>query len=122
MAKKKPLPPRQKRMDRPARLHSARHWIPTYNGKDLVRGYAKWFAVDSLCAIIELRILGVPISDEQEQQARIVLEVKAAQAQKRKEKRMQEENDFLESDSDDLFEFIAGYTPGGAPYGVKWDD
>ncbi len=24
------------------------------------------------------------------------------------------------SDMDDTFAFIAGYTPGGAPYGVTW--
>ena len=25
------------------------------------------------------------------------------------------------SDMDDTFAFIAGYTPGGAPYGVTWE-
>jgi hypothetical protein len=26
------------------------------------------------------------------------------------------------SDSDDTFYYIAGYTPGGAPYGVTWEE
>ena len=25
-----------------------------YTGKDLVRGYARWYGVDQLCAIVEL--------------------------------------------------------------------
>jgi hypothetical protein len=25
-------------------------------------------------------------------------------------------------DSDETFAFIAGYTEGGAPYGIAWDD
>jgi hypothetical protein len=27
-----------------------------------------------------------------------------------------------DADSDDYFAYIAGYTPGGAPYGVTWDE
>lgn len=29
--------------------------------------------------------------------------------------------DFVEHDSDDEFYYIAGYTPGGAPYGITWE-
>ncbi|MDU0458959.1 MAG: hypothetical protein RW306_09545 [Geobacteraceae bacterium] len=29
---------------------------------------------------------------------------------------------FLEPESDDCFAFIAGYTPGGAPYGITWEE
>lgn len=29
---------------------------------------------------------------------------------------------FLEPESDDYFAYIAGYTPGGAPYGITWEE
>lgn len=31
-------------------------------------------------------------------------------------------NDYFEQDSDETFYFIAGYTGGGAPYGVTWEE
>ncbi len=44
--------------------------------------------------------------------------------QKRQEKREQTLLEYLEQypDSDDLFYYIAGYTSGGAPYGVTWEE
>ena len=35
-----------------------------------------------------------------------------------------QENLFFDmySDMDDTFSYIAGYTPGGAPYGVTWEE
>jgi hypothetical protein len=55
----------------------ARHhpkWLPSYGGKDVVRGYSRWYAVDRLCAIKELRLLGVAISDEYEARVRQSIE------------------------------------------------
>jgi len=46
MSKKKPLPPRVKRMDRQGRLNSARAWLTKYGGKNVLRGYCKHFAGD----------------------------------------------------------------------------
>ncbi len=55
-------------MRRDARLLSAATWISTYSGnsKNIVRGYARWYAVDLICAITELRLLGVPVAAEYE--------------------------------------------------------
>ena len=120
MAKKKlSLPPRRKRMTRPARLQSAKKWMATYSGKDPVRGYANWYAVDALCAIAELRILGIHIPEERREQALKTQEEKAAENRKRKELGKEEEATFSLSDSDDTFESIAGYCSGGAPYGIE---
>ena len=55
-------------MNKQSRLLAAPHWMKSYNGKSLMRGYAKWFGVDKLCAIRELKILGVPISETLEKQ------------------------------------------------------
>lgn len=59
--RKKSLPPRRKRMTRRGRLDAARHWLPKYTGKNVVRGYAKWFDIDLGCALKELQVLGVAL-------------------------------------------------------------
>ena len=55
-------------MRRPGRLLAAVKWRSGYGGKCIVRGYARWFGVDLLCAMVELRMLGVPVDAEYEQQ------------------------------------------------------
>lgn len=73
MAKRKKrgnLGPRRKRLRRPARLQAAVQWKSGYGGKDVVRGYARWFGVDLLCAIVELRMLGVDVDAAREQDVR----------------------------------------------------
>jgi hypothetical protein len=57
-------------MRRAARLMSAVTWLPRYGGKDVVRGYARWYAVDLVCAITELRMLGIHVPAEREERAR----------------------------------------------------
>ena len=59
--KKKPLPPRVKRMNRERRITAARSWLLSYTGKNILRGYCKHFGVDWRCAAAELEILGVKI-------------------------------------------------------------
>ncbi len=87
--KKRPnLGPRRKRMRRPARLQAAAKWRSGYGGKNIVRGYARWFGVDLVCAIAELRMLGVTIEPEYEQQVRRAVAACAEErATKRAEKR-----------------------------------
>lgn len=73
MAKrKKPrnLGPGRKRMRRPDRLHAAVKWRSGYGGKNIVRGYARWFGVDLLCALVELRMIGVSVDADYEQRIR----------------------------------------------------
>ena len=109
--------PRRKLMSRESRLQSAKsvRWIETYKGKNVIRGYCKWYGVDPLCAVIELRALGVQISAEREVQLRqSAISVSVAH------KKGETPRDL--SDSDDTFAFIAGYTPGGVPYGVTWEE
>ena len=75
--KKRNLGPRRKRMRRPARLQAAVKWRAGYGGKHIVRGYARWFGVDLLCAVVELRMLGVAIDAEYEQQVRRAIAARA---------------------------------------------
>jgi len=81
MAKRKKkhrnLGPRRKRMRRQARLQAAVKWRSGYGGKNIVRGYARWFGVDLVCAIVELRMLGVAVDAEYEQQIRRTIAARA---------------------------------------------
>jgi hypothetical protein len=49
---------------KPQRLQMAKHWIPTYEGANIVKGYKKKFAVDTIVAIRDLQELGVPFTSE----------------------------------------------------------
>jgi hypothetical protein len=114
--------PRYKKFSKEQRINAAKSWIEKYNGKNLVKGYNKHFAVDLLCAVKELEILGIKIEPEYIEQLK---QQKQAQENKRiKEKKLKEELELFEKypDSDDNFYYIAGYTNGGAPYGVKWEE
>ena len=112
-------------MKREARLQSAKHWIKKYEGKNIVRGYAKWYGVDLLCAIIELRMHGVHVDEKYEANVRRSIETKAEQRKKKRLERLaRKEAEFndLYQDSDETFAFIAGYTSWGFPYGVTWEE
>lgn len=47
---------------------------------------------------------------------------KAKRKRKRERERMQKEGLLFLEDQDDTFYYIAGYTSGGAPYGVTWEE
>jgi hypothetical protein len=109
-------------MRRDARLQAAKRWIAEYRGKSLVLGYGKWFGVSGVCAVLELRMLGIDIPDARLEQARRDEQARATRSARRKEQRAA--GSFMR-DRDDEFAFIAGDTEGGAPYGVtraEWED
>jgi hypothetical protein len=111
--KRKPLPPRHKRLTRQGRLQAAKTWLRSYPGKNIARGYRKHFGVDSLCAIRELRLLGVAIDPAYE---RAVLAASRARNKPKREENLISEETFYG------FAFIAGYTAGGAPYGITIEE
>src|SRR5262245_14970261 len=78
--------PRRKRMKRRGRLSSARAtgWVEQYKGRNIIAGYSKWFAVDLLCALVELRLLGVKIDQRREEQIKASIKARAAQRARRK--------------------------------------
>jgi hypothetical protein len=53
-------------MSRRSRLQSARDtdWVSNFSGKKIIKSYRKRYGVDILCAIKELRLLGVSIDEE----------------------------------------------------------
>ena len=96
--------------------------MANYRGANIVRGYRKWFGVDWLCAITELRLLGVTVDHEYESQVRRTVDSLAASRQRKKLKRASVDPQESTTDCDGTFAFIAGYTPGGMPFGVTWEE
>lgn len=96
--------------------------MKTYTGKSLVRGYAKHFGVDKICAVRELRLVGVDISEEYEKQLKESMVVLAKQRQLNKQKREQDSNSLSGFGSDENFAFITGYTNGGVPFGITHEE
>lgn len=109
-------------MNRARRLQSAERWIPTYSGKSIIRGYRKHYGVDWLCAIKELEMLGVPLDKDRVERLKKNVEGQIRAKQRAKLERKERELQALWEDSDDTFAYIAGYTPGGAPFGITWEE
>ena len=106
-------------LSRARRLQRAKRWLTSYRGKNLVRGYRKRFGVSEVCAIVELRMLGVNLPDARLEQAQRDEQARAAHRARRTKKHARAQG---AGESDDEFAFIAGYTEGGAPYGITWDE
>ncbi len=118
--RQKALPPRAKRMDRSARLQSARTWLKTYKGTNIVAGYRRHFGVDWVCAFTELAILGVKIDPAYKQRLLKSVEGDLVARQRRK---AQHEGSYEEPpEQDEYFAYIAGYTAAGFAYGVTWEE
>lgn len=104
------------------RLRSAKRWIKTYSGKNIVKGYSKKYSVDKLCAVKELRMIGVEISDEYEKQLINSMEALIQQRLLIKKNRDDKLNELSGFESDDNFAVIIGYTSGGFPYGLTYEE
>jgi len=117
---KKALPPRVKRMDRSARLQSARSWLKTYNGRNIASGYRKHFGVDWVCAFKELEMLGVTVDSGYKRELLKAVEGHTAARERSKTRRQQTYEEPF--DQDENFAYIAGYTETGFAYGVTWEE
>lgn len=94
-------------------------WVPTHSGRNLVRRYGERYGVTKVCAILELRMLGVEIPDARLEQARRYEQDRAV---RRARRRRPDARPDTSGDSNETFAFIAGYTEGGAPYGIIWEE
>ena len=115
------------------RRPKAEKWMAAYDGTpyggDIVKAYRKKFAVDRMKAVEELQLLGVSLTKEQIDREKAAVkayqEIQRAKKAKRKkireQKKMEKDNPLFFEDQDDTFYYIAGYTSGGAPYGVSWE-
>ena len=111
------------------RLEQAKKWLETYSGENVLKDYRKKFATDRMQTLQELQLLGLTFTEEQIAKEKRAVEARRQQelAKKRKRKlRRQEKKQGgphpVQIEQDDRFFFIAGYTSGGAPYGVTWEE
>ncbi len=116
------------------RRPKAEKWVASYDGTlyggDIVKAYRKKFAVDRMKAVEELQLLGVSLTKEQIDREKAAVkayqEIQRAKKAKRKrireQKRMEKDNPLFSEYQDDTFYYIAGYTSGGAPYGITWEE
>jgi len=118
--KKEPLPPRRLRMNRSGRLQAAPKWLSGFNGKNVIRSYAKWFGVDKLCAIRELQMLGIPLSESKVEA--IKKGMAASKRARKRKKAVSSIPDGYDELWDDNFALIVDFTEGGAPIGVSWEE
>ena len=112
----------------------AEKWVAEYDGipygGDIIKAYRKRFAVDRMKAVAELQMLGVSLTKEQIEREKAAVRAyqniqrtkKAKRKKSREQKRIQKDNPVFHEDQDDTFYYIAGYTTGGAPYGVTWEE
>lgn len=110
---------------RKQRLKEARKWYPEQGFNDnshVIKAYRQKFHVDRECAMRELCMLKVLSPEKQ----KVYEEQLSAKDRRRKEKRearkAAKELERFNPDQDENFFFIAGYTSGGAPYGVTWEE
>ena len=116
------------------RKAKAEKWVAEYDGTpyggDIIKAYRKKFAVDRMKAVAELQLLGVSLTKEQIDREKAAVKAyqelqmakKAKRKKNREQKRMKMDNPIFHEDQDDIFYYIAGYTSGGAPYGVTWEE
>lgn len=117
--KKKRKPTKAER--REARLNRARQWFADYQGTHLVRDYRKKFKADPGCALRDLGEIGA-IPPEKLAAMQYAEQKRQESCQRKREEKKRQAVFERYEDSDDMFFFIAGYTSGGAPYGVTWEE
>lgn len=104
---------------RQKRLNAAKTWFHEQGFTEdshIVKAYRKKFNVNKDCAMKELCMLGVL---SKEKQASYEAQMKAKKA---KRKRKKEKTECFALEQDNYFYYIAGYTSGGAPYGITWEE
>ena len=113
-----------KTLKRNQRMERAKQWLATYNGEKnkIVKNYRKLFHVDILCALKELIELGVEFPPGYVDMMKHNEECRREQMAREKAKKQARRLAVMYPDSDGTFYYIAGYTSGGAPYGVTWEE
>jgi len=109
-------------LPREKRLRRAKKWIEQYTGEHIVKAYKKRFGVDQLCAMAELKMLGIDLDRDYVERATAAEMIRREQLAEKKREREEQEWIAKHADQRDQFFYIAGYTSGGTPYGVTWDE
>ena len=108
---------------RTQRLKAAKEWYPAQHFTEdshVVKAYRKKFNVDRICAMKELCMIKVLSPKKQADYERQLQKHKEKRSRK-KQKKQEEEFDGYGIDYDENFWYIAGFTSGGFPYGITWE-
>ena len=107
-------------LKREPRLRKARQWLTAYDGAEtkILRKYRNKFKVDIPTALRDLQEIG---HEFKEGYAEAVLRGEEHRLHQKALKKQEQDGQTVDW-QDDRFYFIAGYTSGGAPYGVTWEE
>ena len=102
------------------RLRKARPWLAAYDGEErrIVRNYRDKFKVDIPTALRDLQEIGYVFKPGYVDAVLRGEEQRILQKALKKQEQTDQDVDWR----DDRFYFIAGYTSGGAPYGLTWEE
>lgn len=125
--RKKKIPKKQRQTKdqrRQIRLQKWKQWLLTYTGspKHMNKHYRERFHVDAVTAAKDLQSLGVSYTQEQLDRLRLAEEHRIQQLHKKEQESGHQKTSDFYDDCDDCFAYIAGYTSGGAAYGLQWED
>ncbi len=106
-------------MTRVDRMQSVAAWVESRQTGDIIRQYARHCGVELRYAMVELRMFGVDLSPKEV--ASVVRAIKKRLRRRLAAARIYGELDSSFPESDDHHAYIAGYTSGGAAYGITWE-
>lgn len=106
---------------RAERLRKGQQWVISYEGSHIVRDYSNRFKVDALCAMDDLGRIGALSPEKLEAMKQAEIQRREQRKQEREKRRLQEFYDSFPATAD-RFYCVMGYTSGGAPYGVTWEE
>ncbi len=111
------MQPRRHRMRRQARRESSRAWIAS-GAAVTIKTYAGRYGVDRYTAYEDLTAIGFPLPDSAQRWAH--RPPPQPRPRRSATPRALPDNDWIMMDGRPYF--VAGYTPGGAPYGIYLDE
>jgi hypothetical protein len=104
------------------RTEKANEWLEQYNGESLVKDYSKVFGLNLKNSLKELVKLGATISSEERDNIRRLIKEKEQQRINKRDIRKRRAEAIEFEYYDETYAFIAGYTEGGAPYGITHEE
>ncbi|OOO00493.1 MAG: hypothetical protein ATN35_01255 [Epulopiscium sp. Nele67-Bin004] len=107
------------------RLRHGAIWVEKYSNKNIIRDYRKKFKLSVLDTLSDLYKLNVLDKEKYNQLVEAEYKsqnpTKKQRGKKAKENSREHEYDMVDPLESEFF-WVGGYTSGGAPYGVKWDE
>lgn len=104
------------------RMEQAKSWLETYDGDHIIKAYSKVFGLNLINALKELNLVGAQISNQEREYTKELIKKRKQEKERKKEKRRNAKELYEYEDYDDTFAFIAGYTEGGAPFGITYEE